>query len=114
MISHPCNSCGACCATFKVSFHWSETLSDSHAVPLHLTSGLTAHRNTMLGTDSEDPRCIALAGVVGVSSNCSIYANRPDCCRSFAASFENGNQDLRCDQARVKKGLKILTLESWK
>lgn len=26
--NHPCLRCGACCASFRVAFHWSET--DAH------------------------------------------------------------------------------------
>ncbi len=113
MVNHPCLSCGACCAYFRVSFHWSEILTVSHSVPEALTVKISPHQSAMLGTDQVRPVCVALKGKVGQSTSCSIYENRPECCRSFAASFENGLENLRCDQARVGQGLAALTLQDW-
>ncbi len=113
MQNHPCLSCGACCAFFRVSFHWSETLSDSHGVPENLTLPLNPYVNAMMGTETTKPVCIALKGVVGQSAHCEIYLNRPQCCRSFSASFEDGTKNDRCDEARVGKGLLKLGPNDW-
>ena len=38
---HPCLTCGACCAHFRVSFHWSEADPEQGgAVPAALTEPL--------------------------------------------------------------------------
>lgn len=67
----------------------------------------------MLGTDQKDPSCIAFKGVIGKSVACDIYQNRPDCCRTFKATYEDGTQNDRCEQARTAKGLPILSLLDW-
>ena len=67
----------------------------------------------MIGTDQKNPRCIALKGVIGESSVCGIYENRPNCCRIFKASFENGLNNVSCDEARAGKGLRALTTGDW-
>jgi len=106
--AHPCLSCGACCAFFRVSFHWTETASESHGVPMALTTQISPYMNAMNGTDQAKPSCVALKGVVGESVSCSIYEKRPDCCRTFQASFEDGSNNEACDRARLSKGLKVL------
>lgn len=111
---HPCLQCGACCAFFRVSFHWSETLLESHGVPVGLTQELSPYVNAMLGTDQLNPICISLRGVVGESTNCGIYEHRPNCCRIFKASFENGERNISCEEARKSKGLRYLTTQDWK
>lgn len=110
---HPCLSCGACCAFYKVAFHWSETLIGSHHVPIDSTTSISPHRNAMNGTNQELPHCVELQGVVGTSTSCLIYDRRPSCCRDFKASFENGIQNTNCEDARAGKGLKLLTLADW-
>ncbi|MBC7420602.1 MAG: YkgJ family cysteine cluster protein [Bdellovibrio sp.] len=112
-MTHPCLTCGACCAFFRVSFHWSETLTTSHAVPEDLTLQINPYMNAMKGTETKSPRCISLKGDVGGVISCEIYANRPECCRSFSASFEDGTVNERCAQARISKGLTPLALSSW-
>jgi Fe-S-cluster containining protein len=110
---HPCLSCGACCAFFRVSFHYNETHPDSHGVPAGMSEEISTYMNAMNGTSQEKPSCVGLAGVVGVATSCTIYENRPSCCRRFRASFEDGTNHSQCDKARVGKGLAPLTLESW-
>lgn len=113
MSQHPCLSCGACCAHYRVSFHWSETLSESFGVPVDLTAELSPHRNVMKGTDQSAPRCAAFIGVVGAAAACSIYQNRPGCCRDFKASYENGEVSRSCDEARIASGMQTLILSDW-
>lgn len=110
---HPCLSCGACCAFFRVSFHWTETAAESHGVPIALTKQINPYMNAMNGTDQAKPSCVALKGVIGKSTSCSIYENRPDCCRTFKASFEDGSRNEDCEKARLGKGLKVLQTSDW-
>lgn len=113
MKNHPCLSCGACCAYFRISFHWTETSSESYAVPIEKTIGISPYVNAMIGTREKDPRCIALQGVIGTDVSCDIYLNRPGCCRQFKASYEDGFVNQRCEQARINQGLSILSRNDW-
>lgn len=113
MTQHPCLNCGACCAYYRVSFHWSETLAESFGVPLGLTLPMPPHRQVMNGTDQEKPLCVAFKGKIGGSGSCTIYKNRPSCCREFKASFEDGNHSENCDKARAGNGLGALTVSDW-
>ena len=111
---NPCTSCGACCASFRVSFHWSETdRVRTGGVPLETTADLDLHRSAMLGTLSSPPRCVALTGWVGSSVACAIYERRPGVCRELEPSYRNGMQSEQCDRARLAHGLRPLTLADW-
>ena len=99
-MSTHCQSCGACCASYRVSFYWAE--SDAHpdgSVPAELTTPISPYRIAMRGTESTPVRCVALTGRVGESVGCSIYAQRSSTCRDFTAG------DDRCAEARQKHGL---------
>ena len=101
---HPCQSCGACCAFFRVSFYWREAEAQENpgAVPVCLTQDYTDNLRTMRGTtDKHRCRCVALEGTVGKSVSCSVYSRRPSPCRDFTASFENDVHMPRCDEARA-------------
>lgn len=95
-----CRACGACCAAFRVSFHWLETaslgLSDALVEPV------TPHRVAMRGTHAKAPRCVALDGTVGVGVRCTVYAARPSPCREVQPG------DERCTTARARHGLTAL------
>lgn len=114
-IHHPCQNCGACCASFRVHFYWLEAEKGySYETPTELTEDLDLRSRCMKGTSTKhQPRCIALKGRVGDFVRCDIYLNRPTPCRQFSASYENGKHQVRCDEARAKHGLKPLTRESW-
>jgi len=105
-MSNPCLTCGACCAYYRVSFHWSETerfLGGS--TPPELTVKIGPHRVAMRGTCGASPRCVALAGEIGRAVHCQIYPERPSPCREFTASWVDGTRSERCDQARAAHGL---------
>lgn len=112
---HPCQKCGACCASLRVAFHWREAEPDSEdnfdrSVPCEYTEDLDVNQRCMKGTaHKHQPKCVALEGKVGQNAHCSIYLNRPSPCRKFSASFEDGYRHDRCDQARAKHGLAPLT-----
>ncbi len=113
---HPCLECGACCAYFRVAFYWREAEKGSRfEVPTHLTEDLDTESRCMKGTSTKhQPRCQSLRGKIGTHAWCSIYENRPSPCREFKASYEDGYQNPRCDDAREKHGLKALTKWDWK
>lgn len=102
MAPNPCESCGACCASFRVSFYWAEGAQAGGGVPAALTETLPPHRLCMAGTNNRAPRCIALVGEVGGRVSCGIYAQRSSTCREFAA---DGSADSACTRARAKYGL---------
>jgi Fe-S-cluster containining protein len=77
-MDHPCLRCGACCAYFRVAFHWSEAEPFlGGVVPAELTEKLDPHRLAMRGTYAAAPRCTALQGTVGEAAHCAIYPLRP-------------------------------------
>ncbi|WP_313298611.1 YkgJ family cysteine cluster protein [Diaphorobacter sp.] len=82
---HPCLSCGACCASFRVDFSVEETQECGGSVPDGLTVEVTAFTARMRGTDHAAPRCAALTGKIGMRAACGIYEWRPAPCREFEA-----------------------------
>ncbi|MDF0378414.1 YkgJ family cysteine cluster protein [Methylophilus sp. YYY-1] len=99
-MSDHCQSCGACCASFRVSFYWAET--DAHplgTVPVAMTTKVNETYVCMQGTETKLVRCVALQGQVGQSVGCSIYALRSSTCREFEAG------SVVCNEARAKIGL---------
>ena len=115
---HPCQSCGACCGYFRVSFYWRETQElypeRTAPVPKELTEDSSSFLCTMKGTaEKHRVRCIALDGTIGKEVACSIYSLRPSPCRAFKASFEDGTHQVRCDEARAKYGLRPLKFKDW-
>ena len=113
--SHPCLACGACCATYRVSLHWSEAESAlGGRVPPDLTERIDGHQVAMRGTCwTKQPRCIALDAEIGVRSGCRIHPLRPQACRDVAASWELGEASPQCDKARLAHGLPALTPADW-
>ncbi|MFD0739652.1 YkgJ family cysteine cluster protein [Lysobacter koreensis] len=111
---HPCLSCGACCAAFRVAFHWSETDAASDGgVDAALTQPLDPHRVAMRGTFAAPIRCTALRGTVGRDAHCSVYAQRPSPCRELQPAWEHGGASPQCDRARAAHGLPALAASSW-
>ena len=113
-MDHPCLRCGACCAHFRVAFHWSEAEPFlGGVVPAELTEKLDPHRLAMRGTYTAAPRCTALQGTVGETAHCGIYPQRPSVCREVAPSWEFGAVSPQCDKARLAHGLAVLTPQDW-
>lgn len=113
-MDHPCLRCGACCAHFRVAFHWSEAEPFlGGMVPVELTEKLDPHRLAMRGTYAAAPRCTALQGTVGEAAHCRIYPQRPSVCREVAPSWEFGAVSPQCDKARLAHGLAVLTPQDW-
>lgn len=105
----PCMSCGACCASLRVSFHRSQLESEGGYVPDALADEETAHTCRMRGTDRSPPRCVALVGKVGEAVRCGIYEFRPDPCREFAPHNVGGILNEECNRVRQRFGLSPLT-----
>lgn len=106
---HPCLQCGACCAAFRVAFHWSET--DAHpsgSTPSALTEPLDRHRVVMRGTYGGAVRCAQLLGRIGIDARCGIYAQRPSPCRDLQPAGARGQPSPQCDRARAAHGLPAL------
>ena len=96
-----CHGCGACCASFRVSFYWAE--ASVRAIPDDLIRQLSPWYACLAGTNSPAPRCRALQGEVGGRVRCTIYAHRPSPCREVQVG------DDKCSRARQRHGLPPLT-----
>lgn len=108
-----CETCGACCAAFRVDFHVSELVNEQGVgVPNAMAVPVTRSIMRMRGTDEAKPRCIALKGQIGEAVSCSIYADRPSPCREFAPYAALGMSEPACDRARVRHGLLPIKLVS--
>lgn len=113
-MSHPCLTCGACCAFFRVSFHWSEAdPALGGQVPFDLTEPLRTHERVMRGTSQSKPRCVALDADIGRYSRCTIHDRRPSVCAAVAASLEFGERSPQCDKARLAWDLPLLVEADW-
>lgn len=108
---HPCLSCGACCAAFRVPMYWSE--AEDRGIAPALTEKIDPLRVAMRVDDSSHLRCIALEGEIGLATACTIYAQRPSPCRDLGAAWEDGLPSPQCDRARARHGLPPLTPEDW-
>ncbi len=101
-----CRTCGACCASLRVDFHPAELAGGAFAwgggVPPAMTVPVTPAIVRLAGTDASPPRCVALAGEVGIAVSCTIYAERPSPCREF------DTEHAACKQARRRCGLSPL------
>lgn len=97
---NPCLRCGACCATYRVSFYWAE--SAQHGLPDDLIEKISPWHACMAGTEKPEPRCRALAGVIGKSVSCLVYPQRPSPCRELQPGED------KCNRARLGHGLGLL------
>ncbi|WP_434634751.1 YkgJ family cysteine cluster protein [Chromobacterium sp. CV08] len=104
--SNPCQSCGACCASFRVSFYWAEADDGGGLVPNTLTEKVNDWTRCMRGTWSGSPHCAALRGEVGAGVACDIYPRRPSPCREVEAGSP------QCLRARAMHGLGALLDEA--
>jgi len=97
---YDCQSCGACCSVFRVSFYWSETtLHPEGSVPQHLVSPISPYHVAMNGTLQSPVRCACLRGEVGQTVSCDIYPLRSSTCRECEAGSDT------CLRARALAGL---------
>ena len=89
---NPCQSCGACCAHFRVSFYWAE--AESLGLPEALTEAINPWMSCMKGTGQRaGVRCVALAGEIGRKpanlhlhvQRISLWSNLEDTAATVAA-----------------------------
>ncbi|MCM8614177.1 YkgJ family cysteine cluster protein [Accumulibacter sp.] len=95
--SFDCRRCGACCASYRVSFYWAE--AEVLALPDELVEQITPWHACLAGTQSAQPRCRALHGEIGSRACCTIYPQRPSPCHEVQVG------DDRCQRARRGHGL---------
>lgn len=110
--TNPCILCGACCAFYRASFHWTEADDAGGTVPVALTEDGDSFRRAMKGTGQHPPRCVALDGEIGVRVACSIYQQRSSTCREFSFSWQEGEHNDKCDRARMAWGFPPLPAPS--
>lgn len=105
---NPCTHCGACCATFRVSFYWAEADdAPGGSVPVALTEPLNAFLRCMRGTNHKAPRCVSLSGDIP-GARCEIYDLRSSTCREIEPFLADGRPDPKCQRARAAHGLAAL------
>ena len=103
LTTNPCQTCGACCANFRVSFYWGEADdAPGGIVPAQLTEKISPQLRCMKGTASKPVRCVALEGEVGKRVSCSIYPQRPSPCREFDVLEADGSPNPRCAALRAQ------------
>lgn len=95
-----CLSCGACCATYRVSLYWSE--ARDLGLEGTMIQKLNSWRICMAGTNQPSPRCLALKGTIGKDVICTVYSKRPSPCRELRQG------DEKCNKARARHGLEPL------
>ncbi|MCX8065984.1 MAG: YkgJ family cysteine cluster protein [Candidatus Hydrogenedentes bacterium] len=111
---NPCITCGACCAYYKVTFYWGEINEElPGGVPSSLCEKYNDYKVVMKGTNSSNPRCIALLGTIGKRVFCRIHHCKPSICKEIEPSFKNGEREIKCDKARLAYGLPPLTPHYW-
>lgn len=102
----PCQSCGACCAAFRVSFPVAElAASPGGRVPEAFAEPFGAGLACMRNAPGASMRCIALRGRIGEAVACAIYELRPAACREFAPLAALGRGDEACNEARRRHQL---------
>lgn len=100
-----CMACGACCASFRVSFYWGECDdAPGGVVPSAVTEPLTPQLCAMKGTNSATPRCEQLQGEIP-GALCRIYPVRPSTCHDMQPYRADGSVNPQCNRARLKHGL---------
>jgi uncharacterized protein len=95
---NPCQACGACCG---YSQNWPRFSTEEDAALDLIPPALVNERGS--GMRCEGDRCAALTGKIGDATACSIYAVRPEVCRTCMPG------DAECTMARRKFGLPALS-----
>jgi uncharacterized protein len=91
---NPCQTCGACCA---YSSNWPRFSTEEDAALDLIPVQLINQRGSGMRCDGD--RCAALQGRIGETTSCSIYAVRPEVCRTCMPG------DAECAMARKKFAL---------
>ena len=96
----PCQGCGACCS---YSSNWPRFTTEDDAALDRIPQNLVNRKLSGMRCDGD--RCSALAGQVGIATACTIYAVRPEVCRTCMPG------DVECGMARRRHGLPALDLD---
>jgi Fe-S-cluster containining protein len=100
-----CQTCGACCAAYRVQFAVYELDEAGGSVPAALTEPVNGSTCRMRGTGEVPIRCVALSGTVGTTVGCTIYHQRPAPCHELSEG------SYACHKARARHGLPALDPE---
>ena len=73
----PCQACGACCS---YSQNWPRFTTEDDAQLDLIPEKFVNERLSGMRCDGD--RCSALSGRIGIATACSIYAMRPEVCRT--------------------------------
>jgi Fe-S-cluster containining protein len=98
-VESPCQACGACCS---YSQNWPRFTTEDDAELDLIPEKFVNERLSGMRCDGD--RCSALSGKVGVATSCTIYAVRPEVCRTCMPG------DAECAMARRRHGLPVLTV----
>ncbi|WP_395748370.1 YkgJ family cysteine cluster protein [Prosthecobacter sp.] len=93
----PCQTCGACCAHYRVSFYWQE--AGQRGLDESMLVQVSPWQVCFKGTEQKPVRCVNLEGEIGSCVSCRIYEQRTTPCRSVEIG------DEKCLQARKAHGL---------
>ena len=92
-----CQACGACCS---YSPNWPRFTTEDDADLDLIPEKFVNER--LSGMRCEGDRCSALSGKVGIATSCTVYAVRPEVCRTCMPG------DPECAMARRRHGLPVL------
>jgi uncharacterized protein len=93
-VESPCQACGACCS---YSQNWPRFTTEDDAALDLIPENLVNERQSGMRCDGD--RCSALSGRIGIATSCTIYAVRPEVCRTCIPG------DVECGMARRRHGL---------
>lgn len=102
---HPCLSCGACCAHFRISLHWSEAEPSLGGRACGTDRALRRQRDAPVPRRCDASR----QGQVGVDAPCAIYADRPQVLRPRRSTV----RPARGATGRAAHGLRPLAPPDW-
>ena len=96
-VESPCQACGACCS---YSRNWPRFTTEDEAALDLIPEKFVNERLSGMRCDGD--RCSALSGKIGVATACTIYAVRPEVCRTCMPG------DPECTMARRRHGLQVV------
>ena len=87
-----CQTCGACCASYRVQFAVYELDEAGGSVPAALTEPVNGSTSRMRGTGEVPIRCVALSGTVGtaVMSTVAYTVTAAFLYRSLRSALQRG------------------------
>lgn len=80
-----CNSCGACCSHYEMIDFARNDPEAKWLLKNGYAEKVEGKRDRLQMKLQPGNRCMALAGIVGEETSCSIYDHRPMTCRNYQA-----------------------------